>query len=185
MATSPWWCRKMETFSTILAICEGNPPVTVTFPWQSDELWCLLYVSFNKILDTQSNCQWPETPWCSCDSTVTPTQRSNNADRTISWYFLMMREKPDILHNWHYLPVTGSLIHYHHLPLHNAGLPFVANVLALHILLQLWIQYMNTQYHSTAGLSRKVLQKQVSQNVSCNICNSLVNQKWPYADRIK
>ena len=29
-----WWCRQMETFSALLALCEGNPPVTGGFPSQ-------------------------------------------------------------------------------------------------------------------------------------------------------
>ena len=29
-----WWCHQMETFSTLLALCEGNPPVTGGFPSQ-------------------------------------------------------------------------------------------------------------------------------------------------------
>ena len=29
-----WWRYQMETFSTLLALCEGNPPVTVGFPSQ-------------------------------------------------------------------------------------------------------------------------------------------------------
>ena len=30
----PWWCHDMEMFSTLLTICEGNPPVTGGFPSQ-------------------------------------------------------------------------------------------------------------------------------------------------------
>ena len=29
-----WWCHQMETFSALLALCEGNPPVTGGFPSQ-------------------------------------------------------------------------------------------------------------------------------------------------------
>ena len=29
-----WWCHQMETFSTLLAICAGNSPVTREFPTQ-------------------------------------------------------------------------------------------------------------------------------------------------------
>ena len=29
-----WWCHQMETFSVLLALCEGNPPVTSGFPSQ-------------------------------------------------------------------------------------------------------------------------------------------------------
>ena len=30
----PWWRNQMETFSTLLAICVGNSPVTGDFPAQ-------------------------------------------------------------------------------------------------------------------------------------------------------
>ena len=36
----------METFSTLLALCEGNPPVTGGFPSQKTsgaELWCFIW----------------------------------------------------------------------------------------------------------------------------------------------
>ena len=29
-----WWCHQMEIFSALLALCEGNPPVTGGFPSQ-------------------------------------------------------------------------------------------------------------------------------------------------------
>ena len=32
-----WWRHQMETFSALLALCEGNPPVT------DAELWCFLW----------------------------------------------------------------------------------------------------------------------------------------------
>ena len=30
----PWWRHQMETFSALLSLCEGNPPVTGGFPSQ-------------------------------------------------------------------------------------------------------------------------------------------------------
>ena len=27
-----WWCHQKELFSVLLALCEGNPPVTSGFP---------------------------------------------------------------------------------------------------------------------------------------------------------
>ena len=41
----PWWYHAMETLSTLLALCEGNPPVTGGFPSQrasNVDFWCLL-----------------------------------------------------------------------------------------------------------------------------------------------
>ena len=34
MALIQWWRDQMETFSALLAHCEGNPPVTGGFPLQ-------------------------------------------------------------------------------------------------------------------------------------------------------
>ena len=33
-AKFPWWRHQMETFSALLALCEGNSPVTGEFPSQ-------------------------------------------------------------------------------------------------------------------------------------------------------
>ena len=38
-----WWCHDMEMICTLLAICEGNPPITGRFTSQratNVELWC-------------------------------------------------------------------------------------------------------------------------------------------------
>ena len=57
----------METFSALLAICAGNPPVTGEFPAQRpvtrsfDVLFCLL---LNKRLSEQSRGWWFEMPSC-------------------------------------------------------------------------------------------------------------------------
>ena len=76
-----WWRHQMETFSSLLAFCEGNPPVNCGFPhkgqWRGD-----FDVSFDlrleKRLSKQSKRQWFETPsrplwrhcndslWCDC-----------------------------------------------------------------------------------------------------------------------
>ena len=62
----------METFSALLAFCEGNPPVTGWFPSQrpvmrSFDLWSNL----NKELSKQSGRRWLEKPsrslWSHCD----------------------------------------------------------------------------------------------------------------------
>ena len=51
-----WWHHQMETFSMLLALCEGNPLVTGGFPSKeaSDtELWCFLDLHLNKRLNKQ------------------------------------------------------------------------------------------------------------------------------------
>ena len=35
----PWWCHQMETFSMLLSLCWGNPPVTSGFPLQRPVTW--------------------------------------------------------------------------------------------------------------------------------------------------
>ena len=58
-----WWHHQMETFSVLLALCEGNPPVNGGFPsqrpvTQSFDVFCLY---LNKRLSKQSRCQLFET----------------------------------------------------------------------------------------------------------------------------
>ena len=62
------WRHEMEAFSALLALCEGNRPVTGRFPSQrasNADLWCSFDVRLNKVLNKQSNGWWIETPWCS------------------------------------------------------------------------------------------------------------------------
>ena len=35
-----WWHHQMETFSALLVLCEGNPPVTGGFPSKRPVTWC-------------------------------------------------------------------------------------------------------------------------------------------------
>ena len=46
MEYKQWWRHPMETFSALLVLCEGNPPVTDEFPITTAsqaELWCFLW----------------------------------------------------------------------------------------------------------------------------------------------
>ena len=60
-----WWCYQMETFSVLLSLCEGNPPVTGGLPSQRP-MTRSFDVSFNlrqkKRLSKQSRRRWFETP---------------------------------------------------------------------------------------------------------------------------
>ena len=58
-----WWCHGIETPSALLALCEGNPPVTWGFPSQRDSSACF-DIYLNKRLKITSSCQWFETLWC-------------------------------------------------------------------------------------------------------------------------
>ena len=54
-----WRCHQMETFPALLALCEGNPPVTDGFPSQR-----LVTQSFDVFYDVRLNKRlWFETPW--------------------------------------------------------------------------------------------------------------------------
>ena len=55
----------METFTALLALCEGNPPVTSGLPSQGPVMQSsnVFYVLLNKRLSKQSRCWWFETPW--------------------------------------------------------------------------------------------------------------------------
>ena len=62
-----WWRHQMETFSALLVLCDGNPPVTGGFPSQrvSDFDGTLLFIfdlCLNKRLSKQSTSLWFETP---------------------------------------------------------------------------------------------------------------------------
>ena len=78
MLLSTLWRHHMETLSALLALCEGNPPVTGGFPSQKASNTGF-GVFFNAILDKplgkQSSCGWFEIHWCSlwrCCSTTIP-----------------------------------------------------------------------------------------------------------------
>ena len=48
---APWWYHDMELLSALLALCEGNPPVTDWFPSQRGsnmEFWCFLNCPFDR-----------------------------------------------------------------------------------------------------------------------------------------
>ena len=69
-----WWCHQMETFFALLALCEGNSPVTGEFPsrrpvTRSFHVFFDLYL--NKRLSKQSGRRWFETPsrplWHHCN----------------------------------------------------------------------------------------------------------------------
>ena len=45
-----WWCLDMEILSMLLALCEGNSPITGGFPPQratNVEVWCFFFVCLN------------------------------------------------------------------------------------------------------------------------------------------
>ena len=61
-----WWRRQIEIFSTWLALCEGNPPVTGGFPskrpvTRSSDIFFDL--SLNKRSSKWSRRRWFEMPW--------------------------------------------------------------------------------------------------------------------------
>ena len=60
-----WWHHQMETFSALLALCDGNSPVTCGFPSQtaSNAGFDVFFgVSLNKRLNKQTRHRWFETP---------------------------------------------------------------------------------------------------------------------------
>ena len=70
-----WWRHNMETFSTLLALCERNP-MTGRFLSQSAknaEFWCFRCFSLNKLCNKRSSFRWFQTP----KTHVTPAQWHN------------------------------------------------------------------------------------------------------------
>ena len=66
-----WWRNQMETFSTLLAICAGNSPVTGEFPAQrpvTRSFDVFFICAWNKRLSKQWWGWWFETPlWRHCN----------------------------------------------------------------------------------------------------------------------
>ena len=62
---SSWWRHQMVTFSTLLALCARNSPVTGEFPSQRPVMWSFdvfFDLHLNKRLNKQSWGWWFETP---------------------------------------------------------------------------------------------------------------------------
>ena len=62
----------METFSALLALSEGKPPVTDGFPSQKTsnvgfDFFVLDDSQKNKLLNKHLSCRWFETKWRLCD----------------------------------------------------------------------------------------------------------------------
>ena len=63
-----WWHHEMETFSTLLALCAGNSPVTGEFPTQRPMTWnfdVFFDLHLNKWLSKWLWGWWFEMPSCS------------------------------------------------------------------------------------------------------------------------
>ena len=61
------WRHQLETFSTLLALCEGKPPVTGGFPSQrivTRGFDVFFDIRLNKLLSKQSRRRWFERPSC-------------------------------------------------------------------------------------------------------------------------
>ena len=74
-----WWRHQMETFSALLAFCEGNSPVTGEFPSQrpgTQRFDVSFVLRLNKRLCKQSWGWWFETPsrslWRHCNEKHVP-----------------------------------------------------------------------------------------------------------------
>ena len=72
-----WWCHQMETFSALLALCEGNPTVTGGFLSErpvTRSFGVFFDLLLNKRLDKQSIRRWFETLsrslWRHCNARI-------------------------------------------------------------------------------------------------------------------
>ena len=66
-----WWHHDLETLPTLLALCHGNPPEGS--PTKGPVMQCFevaLISVWTLLLHKQSNYQWFEALWHSCDVTV-------------------------------------------------------------------------------------------------------------------
>ena len=69
-----WWRHQMESFSALLALCEGNPPFTGGFPSQRQvtrSFDVFFYLRLDKPFSNQSRRRWFEMPsrslWRHCN----------------------------------------------------------------------------------------------------------------------
>ena len=67
------WRQEMETFFTLLALCEGNPPVTgsLSAQWTSNAVfWGFLSSYLEQPVEQTAEWGWIKTPWRSCEISV-------------------------------------------------------------------------------------------------------------------
>ena len=84
-----WWRRQMETFSALLAICAGNPPVPGEFPTQRPVTRCFdvfFDLRLNKRLSKQPRGWWFETQSWSLWRHCSVTKPSRVCSPSISGY---------------------------------------------------------------------------------------------------
>ena len=81
----PWWRHKMETFSALLALCEGNLPVTSGSPYKGQfrgALMCFFNLRWNKQLSRRSRHRRFLTPSrslrCHCNARAITKNKSTN-----------------------------------------------------------------------------------------------------------
>ena len=95
--TTTWWRHRMETFSALLALCEGNPPFTGGFPSQkpvtrSFDVFFDLYL--NKRLSKYSRRRWFETPlrslWRHCNDYISLNLRPFLTCRIGRWQWCIL-----------------------------------------------------------------------------------------------
>ena len=95
-----WWCYQMETFSTLLALCVGNSPVTGEFPAQKPVTWSFdvfFDLCLNKQLSKQLWGWWFETIlhplWRHCNEFYrTCSIMSSGNGLSIVWYKTIMQK---------------------------------------------------------------------------------------------
>ena len=79
-----------ETFSSLLAFCDGNPPVTGGFPSQRPvtRSFDFFYLRLNKRLSKQSRRRWFETPsplWSHCNVAATRIYLAYQVSMVTAW----------------------------------------------------------------------------------------------------
>ena len=102
-----WWRHQTEAFSSSLALCEGNSPVSGEFSSQRPVTWpfdVFFDLRLNKLLSKQSRRRWFETPSCSL-------WRHCNADCWLSLCSGWMIDIAFVIapHSWHHIHWSKSL----------------------------------------------------------------------------
>ena len=101
LSAPTWWCHQMETFSALLALCEGNSPVTGEFPSQrpvTQSSHIFFDLRLNKQLSKQSWVWWFEMPshslWRHCNEWMASRARIAIWQKSGLWNSLIVSGAP-------------------------------------------------------------------------------------------
>ena len=85
-----WWRNNVETISALLALCDGNLPLTVDSPHEGPVIrsyYIVINFILSKLLTEQSSGWWFEAQWRSWDDATTMSLLPTLQISDLCWYF--------------------------------------------------------------------------------------------------